>query len=146
MTDLSVRLADGTDASQVASLLGQLGYAAPPEAIAARLAAIAASPRHVVFVAEGDSGRLSGLVAVEQRLMLESGERAEIVALVVDTATRRSGAGRCLVDAARQWARLQGNAVLIVRSNIARAESHPFYEGVGFTRTKSQHVYQIALP
>jgi len=145
MTDPNVRLADATDALQVASLLGQLGYAAPPEAIAERLAAIAASPRHVVFVSEGVDRHLSGVIAVEQRLMLESGERAEIVALVVDTATRRSGAGRRLVEAARQWARLQGNVVLIVRSNIARAESHPFYEGIGFARTKSQHVYQLAL-
>jgi len=145
MSDPTLRLADVTDALQVSSLLGQLGYAAPVEAIAERLAAIAVSPRHAVFVADGGDGRLLGLIAVEQRLMLESGERAEIVALVVDAAARRSGAGRRLVDAARQWARLQGNAVLIVRSNIARAESHPFYEGMGFTRSKTQHVYQSTL-
>jgi len=30
---------------------------------------------------------------------------------------------------------------MVVRSNIARTESHVFYPGAGFTRMKTQHVY-----
>jgi hypothetical protein len=29
----------------------------------------------------------------------------------------------------------------MVRSNAARAESHPFYEALGYVRSKTQHVY-----
>ena len=33
-----------------------------------------------------------------------------------------------------------------VRSNVVREESHPFYERLGYTRAKTQHVYRKALP
>jgi hypothetical protein len=33
----------------------------------------------------------------------------------------------------------------MVRSNTARIASHPFYEGLGFVRRKSQHVYFKSL-
>ena len=73
--------------------------------------------------------------------MLETGERVEIVGLVVDDAARRRGIGQLLVDAALDWAREIGIGEVIVRSNVARGESHPFYEGAGFERIKTQHVY-----
>jgi hypothetical protein len=30
---------------------------------------------------------------------------------------------------------------LFLRSNVLRAEAHPFYEQLGFLRTKTQHAY-----
>ena len=33
-----------------------------------------------------------------------------------------------------------------VRSDIVRAESHPFYQRVGYERAKTQHVYRKRLP
>lgn len=50
-----------------------------------------------------------------------------------------------LADAAEAWVRGQGLHKVMVRSNTARVESHPFYEGLGFVRRKSQHVYFKAL-
>jgi hypothetical protein len=32
-----------------------------------------------------------------------------------------------------------------VRSNVARLESHPFYERLGYVRTKTQHAYAKQL-
>jgi len=34
---------------------------------------------------------------------------------------------------------------LRVRSNVARAQSHPFYAAMGYDRVKTQHVYCKAL-
>jgi hypothetical protein len=39
------------------------------------------------------------------------------------------------------WAGQRGLPFMVVRSNIARTESHVFYPGAGFTRMKTQHVY-----
>ena len=78
-------------------------------------------------------------------MALESGRRAEIVGLVVAGAGRRRGVGRALVQAAEAWAAKGGIERLIVRSNITRAESHAFYPALGFSRGKTQAVYQKAL-
>ena len=49
---------------------------------------------------------------------------------------RISRAGRI-----RRWASERGLREIAVRSNVVRAESHPFYEGRGYARVKTQHVY-----
>lgn len=85
--------------------------------------------------------RLAGWIAAERRLLLEYGERAEIVGLVVGEETRRNGVGRALVSEVERWAAAQGLAVVTVRSNVVRVESHPFYESLGYARGKTQHVY-----
>ena len=36
-------------------------------------------------------------------------------------------------------------ALMTVRSNVVRHESHPFYERVGYERTKTQHAYRKRL-
>jgi hypothetical protein len=35
--------------------------------------------------------------------------------------------------------------LVIVRSNVLRHAAHPFYEGLGYVRQKSQHVYRKHL-
>lgn len=46
---------------------------------------------------------------------------------------------------AEGWALSSGFSSIRVRSNVTRAESHPFYERLGFARTKTQHVYSKTL-
>lgn len=140
-----VRPARAEDAAEMARLLTQLGYPVGEAEAAARWRAIAASPRHAVFVAAAAEGPLAGLVAVERRLMLELGERCEIVALVVDAHLRRGGVGRALADAARAWAQAGPGRAMMVRSSVAREASHRFYERVGFRNIKTQHVYELRL-
>ncbi len=109
-----------------------------------RLSRILPMAAHHVCVVEGDRALL-GWIAVEHRMTLESGERFEIVGLVVGTAARQGGVGRTLVAGAEQWARSLGADAIAVRSNVARDTFHPFYERLGYVRRKTQHVYHKAL-
>ena len=140
-----IREARLDDAREIARLSDQFGYPAITAEIASRLAALARSETHSVWVAAGSGGVLLGWVAVEQRLLLEAGESAEIVGLVVDCSARRAGIGKALLAAVEQWARGRGLKEMVVRSNIVREASHRFYLGVGFRRRKTQHTYSRTL-
>jgi N-acetylglutamate synthase-like GNAT family acetyltransferase len=140
-----IRAATIDDAAEIARLSAQLGYPADVATFAERLDRLSRSPTHAVLVCEGGGGRLAGFVGVERRLMIESGDKVEIVGLVVDADARRAGTGRRLVAAAEDWARAQGIVELFLRSNVLRPEAHAFYPALGFERGKTQHVYRKAL-
>ncbi len=140
-----VRPARADDAGAIARLSAELGYPAAPEDTVSRLTALLADERQLVVVAE-DDGNVVGWLQATAGLVLESGFRVEIVGLVVAAAARRRGVGRELVHRAETWAVGVGARVLVVRSNIARTESHRFYPALGFTAAKTQHVYRRILP
>jgi GNAT superfamily N-acetyltransferase len=145
MGTITVRAARIADAAQIARLSAQLGYPESDEVFAARLRQLLPLPQHAVLVAADAGVALLGFIALEHRLTLESGERTEIVGLVVDADVRRRGLGHALLAAAEEWARGIGKTELMVRSNVVRTESHPFYEGAGYRRAKTQHVYRKTL-
>jgi GNAT superfamily N-acetyltransferase len=139
-----IRSAKLADASGIARLSTELGYPASESDTAARLAMLLARSDRCIFVAAHGDGPI-GWIGVEQRMTLESGDRIEIVGFVVDASVRRRGVGLALLQAAEKWARMRGFDSVMVRSNAARMESHPFYEKHGYTRRKTQHVYYKAL-
>lgn len=136
-----IRAATIDDAGEIARLSAQLGYAADVAVFEDRLRRMEAMPTHAVLVDDTGDGRLAGFVGLEQRLMIESGDRVEIVGLVVDADARRSGAGRRLVAAAEAWTRERGIDTLFLRSNVLRGEAHVFYPALGFELGKTQHAY-----
>jgi N-acetylglutamate synthase-like GNAT family acetyltransferase len=138
--EVSIRPARVTDAVDIASLATELGYPTSESEMKRRIERLLQSDGHFLAVAERAS-RVIGWVAAERRLLLESGDRAELVGLIVTEAERRSGTGQALVSAAETWAFRQGLHSIFVRSNITRAESHPFYERLGYVRAKTQHAY-----
>jgi GNAT superfamily N-acetyltransferase len=144
MSPLVIRLADLRDADRIAALSGELGYPTDVSAVAERVTRLRGSGRDCVLVAAADDSAIGWIHVAEQEL-LESDPRCEILGLVVDRIARRRGAGRALMAAAEEWARGRGLAVITVRSNVIRQESHPFYEHLGFLRTKTQHVYRKPL-
>jgi len=138
-----IRPLSAADAPRLTELLAQLGYPGGLDAVTNRLAIVLNSTTQQVLVAvPADDSRIDGYIGVERRLALEYDERLEIIALVVDSAARRSGIGRALVNAAEQWALQHGLHIVIVRSNVVRTESHPFYAGIGYERTKTSHIYR----
>jgi GNAT superfamily N-acetyltransferase len=140
-----IRAATLDDAADIARLSAQLGYPADVAVFADRLERILPLRTHAVLVYESEHGRLAGFIGLEQRLTVESGDKAEIVGLVVDADARRTGAGRKLIAAAEDWTRARGLRELFLRSNIVRPEAHAFYPALGFERSKTQHVYRKAL-
>jgi GNAT superfamily N-acetyltransferase len=138
---VNVRRADEADASEIARLSSEFGYPNGAEDISSRLRHLLDHPDHFIAVAPGEPPHLLGWIAAERRTLLESGERVELVGLVVSADARRAGIGRALVSAAERWAGSGGTRMVVVRSNVTRPESHPFYEGIGYVRNKTQHSY-----
>jgi GNAT superfamily N-acetyltransferase len=133
------------DAAQIAPLVSELGYSASINEVRSRIADLLGSTSGVVYVAVNCDSKIVGWIHVSIRLTLESGLDAEIVGLVVSTAARRTGVGKTLLFAAEEWAALHNLTSVVVRSNVTRTESHPFYEAAGYDRGKTQHFYRKVI-
>jgi GNAT superfamily N-acetyltransferase len=144
----TVRYAVPADAHRLAELSDILGYPAPSDSIKTRLDRLLGRAEEVVLVAALPSGHVLGWIHGSEQELLESGCRCEILGLVVDPEYRGHGVGRRLVAAVEQWASRRGLEQMTVRSNVLRAESHPFYERLGYRRAKTQHAYRkrLSLP
>jgi GNAT superfamily N-acetyltransferase len=142
---MEIRTARTADYRRLAELTGVLGYPADPDVFQVRLARVLARSDEEVFVAEISPGGIVGWIHSAEHALLETNPRCEILGLVVDAAHRKSGVGRQLIYAAEAWARRRGLGEMSVRSNVLRAESHPFYERLGYVRVKTQHAYRKAL-
>ena len=141
---VQVRRAAIADAGRIAELSEVLGYPVEVRTMAERLAHLLARDDNAVFVAVDGEGMVGWVHGAEHEL-LEVGRLCEILGLVVDASARRSGAGRALVAAIEQFAASRGICQVSVRSNVARLESHSFYDGLGYTRVKTQHSYRKNL-
>jgi ribosomal protein S18 acetylase RimI-like enzyme len=139
-----VRRARADDAPRIAELSGVLGYPVDSRVMAERLAHLVSRDDNAVFVV-GEGNSVVGWIHGAEHELLEIGRLCEILGLVVEPSARRSGAGRALIAAVEQWAGSRGVRQVSVRSNVVRLESHPFYEGLGFTRVKTQHSYRKEL-
>jgi GNAT superfamily N-acetyltransferase len=142
---LTTRRATLADVPRLAALSEVLGYPVDAGALANRLTRLLARDENVVFVVVTALGEGVGWVHALELELLEVERHCEIAGLVVDVAYRSQGAGRQLVEAAERWAAGRGNAHMNVRSNVVRAESHPFYERMGYERVKTQHAYRKTL-
>lgn len=144
-TSYSIIPAQETDVAEIVRLSLELGYQTTVDQTRTALKKMLSSPDYLVIVASASAGRLFGWAVAERQLTLESGEAVELTGLVVTNSARRVGVGSALVATAEHWALQNGFSSIRVRSNIARTESHPFYEHLGFERTKTQHVYKKAV-
>lgn len=137
-----IRQACLADSAEIARLADQLGYAATSDQVAARLPTLLGSDSHSVVVAEATAPELLGWILVERRLSLAAPQRTEIAALVVSSSARQLGIGKKLVAASEEWTTQQGLTSICVRSNAVRNDAHPFYQHLGYSRVKTQHVYE----
>ena len=141
-----IRAAADSDAAEVARLATELGYPTTADDMRTRLSRLISDSAHQIVVAAADDGALQGWMHVEDRFSLEGGARVELMGLVIDASVRRQGIGRSLLTVAESWASERGRNKVTVRSNVARAMSHSFYESCGYAREKTQHVYSKSLP
>jgi GNAT superfamily N-acetyltransferase len=132
-----VRRAVPVDAPAIAPLLGQLGYPATAENVAARFARSAGSENDVAWVAvepdEADAEALVGFAAGHLFWPYELDRPvAELTALVVAESYRGNGAGRALVATFEEWATAAGAVRATVASSFRRTDAHAFYERLGY--------------
>jgi GNAT superfamily N-acetyltransferase len=139
------RRAAVSDAAEIARLAAQFGYAVLESDARRRLEVLGAMPAQYIAVVPVSLERIGGWIQAQRTLVLTAGERVEITGLVVDAAARRRGIGGLLVEAVQQWARAQRVAQIVVRSNVQRDNSHLFYLALGYSRSKTQHVYGKTL-
>lgn len=90
-----------------------------------RLGAAIADPQAEVLVVDDVAGFLTIYYDIDS---VRFGRRAWIEDLAVDPAQRSKGAGKALLDAAKEWARERGASHLELDSSELRADAHRFYE------------------
>jgi GNAT superfamily N-acetyltransferase len=130
-----VREAEREDAVDVARLLGQLGYAAEAEAVAARIERHRASAADVLLVAEV-AGAVVAFASLHVSIAIEYDlDAGKLSAVVVDEAWRGRGIGRTLVDAVEAEARRRGCVLLFLTTNERRRDAHAFYRALGLEET-----------
>jgi N-acetylglutamate synthase-like GNAT family acetyltransferase len=133
--DATIRDARPEDAEALARLLDQLGYPAPPEAIAHRVERLASSELDRLVVAEV-AGEVVGLAGIHVSLSLEYEEpAAKLSAIVVDEAYRRRGFGQALIAAMEAEARARGCGLIFLTTAERRADARAFYGRIGFEET-----------
>jgi GNAT superfamily N-acetyltransferase len=125
----------------MADLAGQLGYPCTPKEVKQRLADMQDRSQYAVYVAEISKEEIAGWIGVYLFRSVELEKYAEISGLVVSQEARCRGIGKVLLEAAEEWARDMGCAVISVRSNVKRKRAHGFYKKNGYEWTKSQETF-----
>ena len=139
---MTVRKATSSDAIRLAELSELLGYPVEPGVVRRRIERRLSRPEHLLLVAELPESGVTGWIHATEQEVLEAGCSCEILGLVVAANQRRLGIGRRLVEGVERWTVERGIRQISVRSNVVRAESHQFYERLGYARVKTQHAYR----
>lgn len=149
MGNLSVRPGKREDAQAIALIASVLGYNEKIDQSLAikRLERLLNSDNDQIWVAElhdgvGSDSKLVGWLHAQHAFRMASVDFIEILGLSVSTDARLQGAGRLLVEQAKNWA-LNEHIALRVRTNDIRDTAKKFYSSLGFSLTKKQSVFQI---
>jgi GNAT superfamily N-acetyltransferase len=84
-----------------------------------------------VLLAAWETGRLSGTVQLDLESRPNGWHRAEVMKLLVDSAERRRGIGRRLMQAAEQAARAHARSLLVLDTKQGDAAEH-LYRAMGY--------------
>ncbi|MHC4123782.1 MAG: GNAT family N-acetyltransferase [Planctomycetota bacterium] len=142
---VKIRMTQPDDAPAIATLLAELGYPTPLEAVSSRLAELGQSKDHAFFVADTEEGETVAWLHVFARRLVISHPLAEVGGVVVSKRHRRQGIGNRMIAATEKWAKDNGLFDLIVRSDTRREKAHDFYPSIGFVDLKKQSVYIKSL-
>lgn len=133
------------EAGTIAALSVELGYPADAGDIRRRLDLLLPDDAQCVRVAISTDGSVVGWVHAARQLLMESGERCELLGLVAAEEARGAGVGRALVEAVEEWARSAGLPLVSLRCNVIRTQAHGFYEHLGYRNLKTQYAFRKAL-
>jgi GNAT superfamily N-acetyltransferase len=127
-----VREATPADAAALAPLLTELGYPSDPQAVAERVATLAADKWSGVWVAVVN-GAIAGAASAHASPLLSRDARiCRITAMIVTESAQGAGVGRALLARVEQEARDWNCDRIEVTSSDHRAGAHAFYARLGF--------------
>lgn len=141
----SIRPPRERDFARLAELAGELSYPSTTTEIVQRLAGMAGSSDHAVFVAEMPNGEIAGWIAVFISRGLEVNPRGEISGLIVGSRFRSQAVGSHLLSRAEEWTRARGCDLVGLRSNVIRDRAHAFYLREGYEHTKTSKTFRKKL-
>jgi len=137
-----IREARPADAARLVELIDFLGHKIDEKSVRRNLAALKKTGE-LPLVATLDK-QVVGLCGVSRRVAVHRpAPIGRISVLVVAEAAHGKGIGRLLVDAAEQWCRKQGCALVEVTSNDRRAQAHAFYRHLGYDRTSIRFAKEL---
>jgi len=143
--NFDVRRATTQDTDAIRRLADELGYPTGAGVMDQRVRAVVSANNGLLLVAADSTNQPAGWIQANFAHLIDSGFRVEILGLVVSAAVRRAGLGRLLMDAVEAWAVSIHAEAIILRSNVTRAESHPFYLALGYEKTKTSQAYRKIL-
>jgi GNAT superfamily N-acetyltransferase len=148
MRDATIRDIKSEDSARVAELLTQLGYPATTDDVAQRLAYWLGDPLSRILVAERNAQVIGSLSLHAIPYLERTGRWARVESLVVDSAARRSGVARSLLQAAEGTARQWGCLAMEITSARNRGDAHAFYKQLGYTDVcdKSARFFKLLEP
>ncbi|MFZ0213597.1 MAG: GNAT family N-acetyltransferase [Candidatus Acidiferrales bacterium] len=141
----TVRAPADSDYDRMAELASQLGYPSTADQVRVRLSEIRDSNECAIYVTELTDGQIAGWIGVCIFRSVEMDKLAEINGLVVGQEIRSRGIGKILLDAAEEWARNRGCAIISVHSNVKRERAHGFYKRNGYEWYKTQESFRKSL-
>ena len=144
MNTLKIRDAQVKDLDALADLCNQLGYPVGTEEVRLRLSEINRLAHHKVYLAETDQA-VVGWIHIYLCPLLISSLQAQLGGLIVHSDYRGSGVGQSLMHQAETWARENGCSLLTIFTNVVRAETHEFYDRLGYQVVKTEFVMQKDL-
>jgi predicted N-acetyltransferase YhbS len=143
MSEIAIRRATPADATTVARLVAELGYATSAGQMYARLEAVDRDDDYDTLVA-CDGEAVVGFIGLRRGLLYESDDRyAQIMAMVVAETHRQRGVGGQLIRAAEARLADRGVRILVVTTGNQRDRAHKFYETNGYTFTGRRYMKRL---
>jgi GNAT superfamily N-acetyltransferase len=144
LVDLTIRMAELSDAEAIALLMGELGYPTRAAEMQMRLEPILRDSRYRTFVAVR-GGRICGMVGTFCHHSYEHNNvGGRILALVVTEKMREQGIGRALIGVAENDFTERNITRVAVNTRFTREDAHKFYESVGYTRNGFRFVKNLS--
>jgi len=138
-----IRGAELNDATELATLMCQLGYPTTAPEMETRLKAILARAAYKTLVAITDD-RICGMIGTFAHSTYEHDDSSgRILALVISNTARRHGIGRALIAAVEKDFARRGIRRIALDTRLNREDAHRFYGALGYERNGWRFVKEL---